>query len=287
MALWIASTVAASIIGGVVTFGVGEYTRDRKMVEVTTRSSGNLASVPIAAANLEVMLNTPNGKEPIKTLVKYDVRLSNRSEQGADDLNVYLETPSSMELAEAPSITTVPPELRNAIRATTTKESSGNYRLTVSLLNPSQSVTISYFAFSRTQFLTNVAPLNAFVSKKDWTQRNVADEAPSNNRLDLWSVFVGAVGFLVFLFVTLIGSILVAMWRDGAFSEGFETRTVEMIDRFYKDRAAEIAANLLEEADESTTIAEIKRRGAEIAAEERYAHGARSTKTSSEDKKDG
>jgi hypothetical protein len=182
-----------SVISGVVGYGVNEYTRDRKVFEVLTRSSGNLASVPIAASsNLDIMLQTPKGKEPIKSLVRYEVRISNRSEQGADDFNVFLDTPGSIELVETPTITTVPPELRNAVVTKTTRGPSGNYQLTVNLLNPSQSITVGYLGFSRTEFLTNALPLNVVVSKKDWTQRNVADEATSDSRLPHWLISLGA-----------------------------------------------------------------------------------------------
>jgi hypothetical protein len=183
MGLLSITAILTSIISGVVGYGVNEYTRDRKVLEVSTHSSGNLASVPIAASsNLDIMLQTPNGKEPIKSLVRYEVRISNKSEQGADDFNVFLETPSSIELVETPTIATFPPELRNAVVAKTTRGPSENYQTTINLLNPGQSITVGYLGFSRTEFITGTAPLNVVVSKKDWTQRNVVDEATSDSQ---------------------------------------------------------------------------------------------------------
>lgn len=198
-------TILGALISGAVGYGINEYTRDRKVLEVTTRSSGNLASVPIAASsNLDITLLTPNGREPIKSLIRYDVRISNRSEQGADDFNVFLQTPNSIELVETPTITTVPPELRNAIDAKPSRGPSGNYRLTVNLLNPSQSITVGYLGFSRTEFVTGTAPLNVVVSKKDWTQRNVADEATPDGKFSGWkiilTIIVGLAGLIGGLF---------------------------------------------------------------------------------------
>jgi hypothetical protein len=181
--------VIGAFITAAIGYGFNEYTRDRKVLEVMTRSSGNLASQTMAATSrLEMTLETPNGKQLIKSLVRYDVRISNRSEQGADDFNVFLETPKSIELVPEPTITTIPPELRNAVVTHTTRGPAGRYQTTVNLLNPSQSITLGYLGFSETESVTGAAPPNVVVSKKDWTQRNVADEAASDNNNSLWTI---------------------------------------------------------------------------------------------------
>jgi hypothetical protein len=156
-----------SSISGFIGYGFNDYMRDRKLIEVSSRSSGNLASIPVSVGgNLEILFPiTAARKEIIKSLVRYDVVLTNRTGQGLDDFSVFVEPPKGIELAPNPTVTTVPPELRGAISVKSSITQSGSPQLTISLLNSSQSINIGYLGFSQTEVISGTVSLtNQFIS---------------------------------------------------------------------------------------------------------------------------
>jgi hypothetical protein len=173
-------------IGGIIGYGFNEYMRDRKVLEISSASSGNLASMPVSVAgNLEILLPvSANRKEAVKSLFRYDVSVTNKTEQGADDVALFLQPPKGIELVTNPEVTTIPPGLASAITVKQTMSSSGNPQLGISLINPSQTIKIGYLGFSRDVAVTGNTPLSAVVVKKDWSQRDVAESTADRRTKD-------------------------------------------------------------------------------------------------------
>jgi hypothetical protein len=179
-------TLIPSGVSGAIGYGFNELMRDRKVLEVSSTSSGNLASMPVSVAgNLEILLPvTATRKETIKSLFRYDVKITNKTEQGADDVALFLEPPKDIELVANAEITTVPTALASAIVVKQNAGPTGNPKLEISLINPSQTVKIGYLGFSRNITATGNTPLNAVVVKKDWLQRDVTESTPPSRTKD-------------------------------------------------------------------------------------------------------
>jgi hypothetical protein len=168
-----------SAVSGVIGYFFNDYVKDKKVIDVSSRSSGNLASIPVSVAgSMDILFPVASGaKEPIKSLVRYDVQITNNTEQGLDDFKVFLKPPEDIELTDKPIITTAPPEVRNAISVNVSGMDGGATALSVSLLNPGQSLNVGYFGYSRTTVVNGIKPLSAVVSRKDWVQRTVYTES--------------------------------------------------------------------------------------------------------------
>lgn len=217
--------IVPSAISGVAGYYFNEYTRDRKVIDVSSTSSGNLVSIPVnIGENLEVLFPVNSGrKEPVKSLVRYDIRLTNKTEQGVDDLSVFIEPPKGIELTTTPVITTNPPELRNAISVETSIAASGNPILKFNLLNPGQTINMGFFGFSQTDVVTGNLPLTAVISKKDWIQRSDVKRSYAEGGVDLYpyggayaeygygySVTAAELSLIISNIVLLVGIFLIA-----------------------------------------------------------------------------
>ena len=187
-------------IAGMVGYYFNEFMRDRKVLEVSSNSSGNLASMPVSiAGKLEILLPiTADRKEAVKTLFRYDVKVTNKTEQGADDIALVLTPPKGIELVGNPEVTTVPPEVIAAITVKQGVGQFGNPNLVFNLINPGQSVKIGYLGFSREEAIAGNAPLVAVVSKKDWAQRNVTENTPEQAKENTWLFFAAGVSVAMF-----------------------------------------------------------------------------------------
>jgi hypothetical protein len=200
-------TLIASGISGTIGYGFNEFTKDRKVLEVTSTSSGNLASIPVGVAgNLEILLPVSNTrKEAIRSLYRYEVKIVNKTEQGADQVMLFVESPKGIELVTSPEITTVPPELVAAVTVTHALGPLGNPQLTINLINPSQTIKVGYLGFSRDLIDTDNMPLRVVVAKKDWLQRNVPENLPDPRTRAPESVNV------IFLLVLMFGMTMAAV----------------------------------------------------------------------------
>lgn len=158
---------------------------DKKVIEVASESSGNLASISEQVSNnIQIYLGV-NGtqKELIKHLIRYTATVSNRSEVGADTFVVILSPPKNVELVEPPEITTNPPEL---LRAITIRQSTGqdsDRLISINLLNPDQSIKIAYLGFSRVESVDDSQPLAVVIQKRDWKQSNIAGSGSDSFKL--------------------------------------------------------------------------------------------------------
>jgi hypothetical protein len=173
-------TIISSGIAGIVGYYFNDLTRDRKILEVSSVSSGNLASVPVSVAgNLEILFPvSPTRKETIKSLFRYDVKVSNRAEQGADNVVLVLEPPEGVELVKKAEITTIPPGLVAVMPVKEETTQTGNPKLTIPLMNGSNTVAFGYLGFARNELLPGGQPLKATVVKKDWAQQDISEVRP-------------------------------------------------------------------------------------------------------------
>jgi hypothetical protein len=163
------------ILGGVAGYVGNELVRDRKVIEVSSSMSSNLATLPDSVAgNIEVLFAlSPSQKESIKSLFRYEVVVANKSELGVEDLLVVIVPPRGVQLVVAPNITTVPQELLSAIAVRQSERQPGMLQFDISLLNSSQAVKFAFFGFSVSEKISEQTKLTAIAQKKDWSQRNV------------------------------------------------------------------------------------------------------------------
>jgi hypothetical protein len=202
--------IIPAAITGVGGYFFNEYMRDKKILEVSSTSSGNLASIPVSAAgsSLEILLPLPSGqKEPIKSLIRYDVGVTNKTEQGIDDFSIFLKPPGNVSLLPGPTLTTIPSALKSAISM---KEigGSGGQQLVINLLNPGQTIKLGYLGFSQTEFIAGNAPLDIVISKKDWAQRNVVDGSAAVTKETstlLWVSLSTSIVSIITLLIFLVG----------------------------------------------------------------------------------
>jgi hypothetical protein len=171
-----------TVIGLVAGYGFNEITRDQKVLEVLSTSTGNLAAIPVSVAgNLQIMLPLGNARtEVIKSLFRFAVKITNKTEQGVDNVDVYLQAPSGIELVATPEISTIPDTLAPSGHVVTDDMISNapGLHLIINLINPSETVEIAYLGYSRENVHIGTAGLKATVVKKDWRQKDVAEILP-------------------------------------------------------------------------------------------------------------
>jgi hypothetical protein len=165
-------SLMTGLIGFGASFGVETITKESRTVDVFSSTSGNLATIPQSvASNLEVYLDvSPGQKAPVKSLYKYDVTISNNSPFGLDDFTVFFEVPSILALSIDPIISSNPPTLLHQITVNRLTHNLYTDSYKVSLLNPHQSLTFSYFGYAKD--IVGAHAMSATVEKKDWIQNN-------------------------------------------------------------------------------------------------------------------
>ena len=176
---YLALLVIGAAITAAIGVGVNWYITDKRVLEVSSTGSANLAafSVNAAAGNLEILLPiAPDRKERIKSLFQYDVRVSNKTGQGADDIVFYFEPPKGVDLVSTPNITTTPSELAKVISVEPLPNKNGNPQLRVGLLNPSETVHFGFIGYSHEDLPSDKLPLLVVITKKDWTKKAVSDD---------------------------------------------------------------------------------------------------------------
>jgi hypothetical protein len=87
-------------------------------------------------------------------------------------LPILLQPAKGIELVEPPEIATVPEGLLNAITIRHDKQSNGAVRFAISLLNPNQTVAITYLGVAR-EDLISTPFLSVITIKRDWMQRDM------------------------------------------------------------------------------------------------------------------
>ena len=197
-------------IGGVGGYFFHDYTRDKKIVEVLSTSSGNLASLPVGAiGNLKIVYPVADGTtQEMKSLIRYDVKITNKTEQGVDDFSVFIETPHDVEVPGEPTITTEPPEVLGTISVTKSTNEKGRV-FKVSLLNPGQNFDIQFFDISKKEAVSESRVPTVIIAKKDWMQRNVQVGVVSEDQNNSWPpwILTAALGGLLITLLFLFDAV--------------------------------------------------------------------------------
>lgn len=88
-------------------------------------------------------------------------------------MSVIVIAPKDIELvAGEPAIATDPPMAVNAMKLTSLSTDKAKRVLSLNLLNTKQSISLSFYGFSRNVNQSS-PPLDVVVQKKDWIQRTV------------------------------------------------------------------------------------------------------------------
>jgi hypothetical protein len=102
-------------------------------------------------------------------LFKYETTVRNTSELGIDDFAILVNLPADTSVATTQSsITSHPPELIEVIDIASVDRTPTKQEYKVSLLNPGQSLTFSYYAYAA-EAMTPPS-MAVLVQKRDWIQ---------------------------------------------------------------------------------------------------------------------
>jgi hypothetical protein len=206
-ALMTIATLLPALIGGAIGYFASEYVKDKKIIDVSSTSSGNLISIADNVPNdLQVTFALKdNKKETIKGLFRYRVTVANRSTTGLDDFEIFLVPPSGVTIIDPEEITTTPPQLLQAI-AIKKDLQPNRIHYTANLLNPGQSIIFSFIGLSQAAVADK--SFSTVVQKKDWAQRDIANFTPLESApqrsirdfspYDVFIVFVVIIFGLVF-----------------------------------------------------------------------------------------
>jgi hypothetical protein len=158
----------------------------QRVLNVSSSVSPNLAQLPqTAVGDLEVQYaaSSTSEKQPIKSLYRYEVSVSNNTGEGVENLAVFLILPTGVQLSETPSISSSPDTLAKTLMLTPVLVSPEQTRFDVGLLNPAQSVRFTLFGYSGTA--VEGTPLSVLAQKKDWKQVSVDDAGRNTSKISL------------------------------------------------------------------------------------------------------
>jgi hypothetical protein len=205
-----------AIIGGGIGWLASEYSRDRRVIEVTSAASANLTPIAASVAgNLEILYRlNDTQKETIGGLFKFDVTLANTSSEGAADVSVIVIAPKDIEfIAGEPTIATDPPAAVNAVKLQAEGTEKGKRFFALNLLNTGHRITLSLYGFSRNASSQIGSPPTVVVQKKDWVQRNVDRATPEKLFTRLLETRIDQLTVTHLLFFGVLAPILFGLGR--------------------------------------------------------------------------
>ena len=170
IALIIVLSIANIILGGI----LGKYFFDqpeKRILTVTETQTENLLNLDQKVYDEIItsytLRNTPS--ETIKSYFRYSATIRNDGDMGVEKLKVFVQVNGSdIILVKLPSITTVPPDIHQAITLQQNKKvvEASKDEWEVSLLNPHESITFTYIGYSTKEI--NNASFRLVPRKKDW-----------------------------------------------------------------------------------------------------------------------
>lgn len=170
-------TIAGILFG----FLLNEFTRDKKIIDLHSFVSANIAAAPddINQKMSIQLLVTPTQKEQVKAIYQYKLSLTNSTNEGLEDFYFTLTPDDGIILAETAEISTTPSNLIKSIMVSAVSIQSSKQTYKVSLLNPRQSIHINVLGYSREILNREARPLSLFIGKKDWSVRTTSDASAS------------------------------------------------------------------------------------------------------------
>lgn len=170
--LTLVTAVMSGVLGFMSSYAVEFFKKgkDQKVISVAVDTSPNLASIPQNVSSyLQVLIGLGGGqKVAIKSLFRYQVSLTNRSEYGLDDFLVFFNVPNNITLIRTPTLQSTPESLINTITLDNSGSDDHKGVYKISLLNPQQSLSFSYFGYANEDITT--PQMAVTVQKKDWIQ---------------------------------------------------------------------------------------------------------------------
>ncbi len=170
IALIIVLSIANIILGGI----LGKYFFDqpeKRILTVTETQTENLLNLDQKVYDEIItsytLRNTPS--ETVKSYFRYSATIRNDGDMGVEKLKVFVQVNGSdIILVKSPSITTVPPDIHQAITLQQNKKvvEASKDEWEVSLLNPHESITFTYIGYSTKEI--NNASFRLVPRKKDW-----------------------------------------------------------------------------------------------------------------------
>ena len=157
---------------------------ERRILIVTETQTKNLLNLEQKVHDEIItsyaLRNTPS--ETIKSYFRYFATIHNDGDVGVEDLKVFVQiNDSDVILDKTPSITTVPPDIRQGItlqqNGQAAKVSKDEWE--VSLLNPHESIEFAYIGYSTKE--VNNASFKIVPRKKDWKVIREGAEALSES----------------------------------------------------------------------------------------------------------
>ena len=158
------------ILGGL----LGKYVFDqaeKRVLTVSETQTENLLNLDQKVYDEIItsytLRNSPS--ETIKSYFRYFATIRNDGDVGVEKLKVFVQVNGSeIILVKSPSITTVPPDIRQAITLQQNRQiaETSKDEWEVSLLNPHESITFSYIGYSTKE--VNNASFKLVPRRKDW-----------------------------------------------------------------------------------------------------------------------
>jgi hypothetical protein len=144
---------------------------DTKQLTIANFASQNLAAFPSdVSSKLELsVLLSPTDRRPLKSLYGYQVRIDNWSKVNvAENIEVFLQRPPSVELIDPPTIEAASNLLRLSTLASKKTIEGGGLHFNIDQLAPGQGITFAYTGFSH-ELIAGVTFLDAEVRAKGWS----------------------------------------------------------------------------------------------------------------------
>ena len=188
IALAIVVSIAQIILGGI----LGKYFFNRpekRILTVTETQTENLLNID-QKVHEEIITsytlrNTPS--ETIKSYFRYSATIRNDGDIGVEKLRVFVQANGSdVILVKSPSITTLPPDIRQGITLQQNRKivEVSKDEWEVSLLNRQESIMFAYIGYSTKE--VNNASFKLVARKKDWemVREGVETLSESNSFFD-------------------------------------------------------------------------------------------------------
>ena len=170
IALVIVLSIANIVLGGI----LGKYFFDqpeKRILIVTETQTENLLNLDQKVYDEIITSYTLRNtlSETIKSYFRYSATIHNDGDTGVEKLKVFVQVNSpDVILVKSPSITTVPPDIRQGITLQQNRKvvEVSEDEWEVSLLNRHESITFAYIGYSTKE--VNNASFKLVPRKKDW-----------------------------------------------------------------------------------------------------------------------
>jgi hypothetical protein len=182
-------TVVLSLLTGIVGYSLKYIFEQppKKTITVLEEGTDNLLKIDksISGEVITVYKSAGIPDKPIKGYWKYKTTLTNSGDVGVDNFRVVVETTGKQAaFSKTPNITTSPTAIIKGLKLTQNNLTPpGKDEWLVDLLNPGESVSFEYFAYSPQ--IDDSVTFTTVVRKKDWEILSGKNETPPRRKFFL------------------------------------------------------------------------------------------------------